>query len=39
MRLGLDEAGTVAVLDMMQGAALQGMPDTLAALEADAEAG
>ena len=36
--LGLDEAGTVAVLDMMKGAALQGMPETLAALKADAEA-
>jgi hypothetical protein len=36
--LGLDESGTVAVLDMMKGAALQGMPETLAALKADAEA-
>ena len=36
--LGLDEAGTVAVLDMMRDAALHGMPETLAALKADAEA-
>jgi hypothetical protein len=36
--LGLDDAGTVAVLDMMRDAALHGMPETLAALKADAEA-
>jgi hypothetical protein len=36
--LGLDEDGTRAVLDMMRGAALEGMPHTLAALKADAEA-
>lgn len=35
--LGLDEAGTRAVLDMMRDAALEGMPQTLAALKADAE--
>jgi hypothetical protein len=34
--LGLDESGTVAVLDMMKGAAPQGMPETLAALKAEA---
>ena len=36
--LGLDETGTVAVLDMMRDAALEGMPQTLAALKAAAEA-
>ena len=35
--LGVDEAGAVAVLDMMKDAALQGMPETLDALKADAE--
>lgn len=35
--LGLDEAGTIAVLDMMRDAALAGMPETLAALKADVE--
>jgi hypothetical protein len=35
--LGVDEAGAVAVLDMMRDAALAGMPQTLAALKADAE--
>jgi hypothetical protein len=36
--LGLDDADTVAVLDMMRDAALDGMPKTLAALKASAEA-
>jgi hypothetical protein len=36
--LGVDEASAVGVLDMMKGAALEGMPHTLAALKADAEA-
>ena len=36
--LGIDETGTVAVLDMMKDAALQGMPQTLSALKAGAEA-
>jgi hypothetical protein len=36
--LGLDETTTVNVLDMMKDAALEGMPQTLAALKADAEA-
>ena len=35
--LGVDEAGAVAVLDMMKDAAVQGMPETLDALKADAE--
>jgi hypothetical protein len=35
--LGLDEASAVSVLDMMRVAALEGMPQTLAALKADAE--
>jgi hypothetical protein len=37
--LGIDEAGAVSVLDMMKVAALEGMPQTLSALKADAEAG
>ncbi len=37
--LGIDEAGAVQVLDMMRDAALAGMPETLAALKADAESG
>jgi uncharacterized protein YndB with AHSA1/START domain len=37
--LGVDESGAVAVLDMMMDAARDGMPRTLAALKADAEAG
>jgi uncharacterized protein YndB with AHSA1/START domain len=37
--LGLDEDGATAVLDMMQEAALSGMPATLAALKAEAESG
>jgi hypothetical protein len=36
--LGLDEADAVSVLEMMKGAALEGMPQTLSALKADAEA-
>jgi uncharacterized protein YndB with AHSA1/START domain len=36
--LGVDESGARDVLDMMKGAALEGMPQTLAALKADAEA-
>jgi hypothetical protein len=36
--LGLDDAGAVSVLEMMKVAALEGMPETLAALKADAEA-
>jgi hypothetical protein len=36
--LGLDEAGTVSVLEIMKGAALEGMPQTLSALKAEAEA-
>ena len=36
--LGVDEDGVRAVLDMMRDAALEGMPQTLAALKADAEA-
>ena len=35
--LGVDDEGTKAVLDMIQAAALEGMPTTLAALKADAE--
>ena len=35
--LGLDEAATRDVLEMMKDAALQGIPQTLAALKADAE--
>ena len=35
--LGVDDEGATGVLDMMQGAALQGMPETLAALKQDAE--
>ena len=35
--LGLDEDSATQVLDMMKGLALQGIPDTLAALKADAE--
>ena len=35
--LGTDDEGTKAVLDMMRDAALAGMPETLAALKADAE--
>jgi hypothetical protein len=35
--LGTDDDGAKGVLDMMQGAALQGMPETLAALKQDAE--
>jgi uncharacterized protein YndB with AHSA1/START domain len=35
--LGLDETSAVSVLDMMKDAALQGMPQTLAALKAGAE--
>jgi Polyketide cyclase / dehydrase and lipid transport len=35
--LGVDEDGARAVLDMMQGMALQGMPETLVALKRDAE--
>ncbi len=35
--LGVDEESAVGVLDMMRDLALQGMPDTLAALKADAE--
>jgi ribosome-associated toxin RatA of RatAB toxin-antitoxin module len=34
--LGLDEEGAKGVLDMMKQAALQGMPETLAALKRDA---
>jgi uncharacterized protein YndB with AHSA1/START domain len=37
--LGVDEADARAVLDMMRSAALDGMPQTLAALKADAETG
>lgn len=36
--LGVDEASALNVLEMMKGAALEGMPQTLAALKADAEA-
>ena len=36
--LGVNETDAVAVLDMMKDAALQGMPQTLAALKASAEA-
>ena len=36
--LGADEASARGVLDMMREAALEGMPQTLAALKADAEA-
>ena len=36
--LGVDEASAVGVLDMMKGAALEGMPQTLAAIKANAEA-
>ncbi len=36
--LGLDEASAVSVLEIMKGAALEGMPQTLAALKTDAEA-
>src|SRR4051794_31986580 len=35
--LGVDDDGARAVLDMMQGMALQGMPETLTALKRDAE--
>jgi uncharacterized membrane protein len=35
--LGLDEDGATAVLDMMKGLALEGMPETLAALKREAE--
>jgi uncharacterized membrane protein len=35
--LGVDDAGARGVLDMMKGAALEGMPETLAALKRDAE--
>jgi hypothetical protein len=35
--LGVDDADAVAILDMMKDAALSGMPETLAALKADAE--
>jgi uncharacterized membrane protein len=35
---GLDDDAATQVLDMMKGLALQGIPDTLAALKADAEA-
>jgi hypothetical protein len=35
--LGVDDEGAKAVLDMMRDAALAGMPETLAALKADAE--
>jgi hypothetical protein len=36
--LGVDETDAIPVLDMMRDAALQGMPQTLAALKASAEA-
>ena len=36
--LGVDETDARAVLDMMRDAAIEGMPRTLAALKADAEA-
>lgn len=36
--LGVDDDGAKAVLDMMKGMALEGMPETLAALKRDAEA-
>ncbi len=36
--LGLNDVETVAVLDLLEGAALEGMPATLAALKAAAEA-
>ena len=35
--LGVDEDGARAVLDMMKGMALEGMPETLAALKREAE--
>ena len=35
--LGLDGESAVGVLEMMKNAALEGMPQTLAALKADAE--
>jgi hypothetical protein len=35
--LGLDDDSATQVLDMMQGLALEGIPNTLAALKADAE--
>jgi hypothetical protein len=35
--LGVSDEDAVAVLDLMQGMALAGMPETLAALKADAE--
>ena len=35
--LGLDDESAVGVLEMMKNAALEGMPQTLAALKADAE--
>jgi uncharacterized membrane protein len=35
--LGVDDADAVAILDRMKDAALSGMPETLAALKADAE--
>ena len=37
--LGVDEESALGVLEMMKGLALPGMPETLAALKADAEAG
>jgi uncharacterized membrane protein len=37
--LGVDEDSARQVLDMMKGMALEGMPETLAALKRDAEAG
>jgi uncharacterized protein YndB with AHSA1/START domain len=35
--LGLDEESAIGVLEMMKNAALEGMPQTLAALKADVE--
>lgn len=37
--LGVNDDGATQVLDMMKGAALDGMPATLAALKQDAESG
>ena len=37
--LGVDDEGARGVLDMMKGMAEQGMPDTLAAIKREAEAG
>jgi hypothetical protein len=37
--LGVDEASAVGVLDMMKDLAVPGIPETLAALKADAEGG